>query len=769
MSKRLAVCCIWVSSIFGGLLQAQEDEQEIFSLTLNDLLELSVTSGSERAEKLRYTPASIQVLTKEQIKQRGYTSLSEAITDFSGFDLSTSYGSEHTTFYQRGYRTPSAQRTLVMINGIINNRLWSHDFPANRQIPLTGIERVEVLSGPAGAVYGPNAFLGVINIITQKGKDLESDEHHLTMQVQMADFDSKGLDFTVLGKQQGLSYWLSAKVYESDGPELEDMATWDFTNEQYLSDERFWGPVLNYKYNGVPYGEYVSKNQEQGVFGEISYDGLTAGVNHWITHTGYGVQFSFDRGQPNATWSKRTNMYYLEYDHVFSSGFGVKSFLRYRTEQRYGNWAEASPDKNSENSQYSFVTISDWNSFNSSWQARQDYDYQYSDSLHLAAGIKYERKELTKAYEICGYWASAYCSLEDDGQLGPYGLGKGVYYSTDSSMPVLLGALGEMDESNLIRTTDRGAYFRASLKMPGWSLSGAIRWDNNSTYGTFIKPRVAATYDYNERNTFKIIYATAFQEPAPIQLYGGWNGRNANPNLLPEEVRDLSLIWMYQSGAWFSDWSAFYSKYKNVIKEEADNAGKRDVKGIEWRVKYEMDNHWFDAAQISSYINYSYTDVTSYINYDHQRGRWIGSGSAACKQDSTLCEEYRLPLGDIAPHKLNIGFNVPVTSQWSVNTRFNYVSSRHLYLRNPLRAQGIKLGDYLTTNLNLTWRSDRLSVHVKINNLFDSQIYHSGLGPADSGNAFTSADGNLSRTQGFYNSVLPQVGRNWEVVVTASF
>ncbi|CAM4253441.1 TonB-dependent receptor plug domain-containing protein [Pseudoalteromonas byunsanensis] len=752
-----------------GMLQAQSTEKEIFSLTLDDLLELSVTSGSDRAEKLRHTPASIQVLTKEQIKQRGYTHLTEVIADLSGFDLSTSYGSDYTTFFQRGYRTPSTQRTLVMINGIINNQLWSHDFPANQQIPLTGIERIEVLSGPAGAVYGPNAFLGVVNIITQKGKNLDEDGHDLKMQAQMAAYDSKGLDFTILGKQQSLSYWLSAKAYESDGPGLEDMSRWGFVDEKYLSDERFWGPVLNYSYNGVPYGKYVSKNQEHGVFGEISYDGLTAGINHWMTHNGYGVQFSFDRGQPNATWSRKTSLYYLEHEHTFSLDIKIKSFYRYRIEQRYGNWAEASPDAQSEQSRYSFVTISDWNSASTSNKFRQDYEYQYSDSLHLAAGIKYERKELTKAYEICGYWASAYCSFEDDDDLGPYGLGKGVYYSTDNTMPVLLGALGDMDAVNLIKTTDRGAYLRASLKKSSWSLSGAIRWDNNSTYGTFIKPRVAATYDYNERNTFKLIYATAFQEPAPIQLYGGWNGRNSNPDLLPEEVQDLSFIWYYQNGPWFSDFSLYHSRYKNVIKEESENAGKRDITGIEWRVKYELDNPWFDAPQISSYLNYSYTYVTSYINYDHQLNVWVGKDTQACQTDNTLCEEHQVQLGDIAPHKINLGINLPVTQRFSINTRFNYISSKEFYLSNPLRDAGVKLADSLTTNMALVWNTKSWSVHFKINNLFDSQLYHSGVAQANSGSTFTDENADLLRTGGFYNSILPQVGRNWELAITASF
>ncbi|QTL34031.1 TonB-dependent receptor plug domain-containing protein [Pseudoalteromonas viridis] len=763
--KMMPLMCMLASTVSG----ANEADSGLFALELDDLLELTVTSGSNRAEQFRHTPASIQVITEQDIKQRGYTSFSEVIADLSGFDLNTSYGVDHSLFYQRGYRTPSNQRTLVMVNGVINNQLWGHDFSANRQTPLTMIERIEVLSGPAGAVYGPNAFLGVINIITKKGKALQQDGHKVSAQAQLADFGSKALDLNLLGKAGHWSYWLGIKQFKSDGPGVDDFARWDFVDEQYLSDPRFWGPVLNYGHDGVPYGQYVSKDDESGVFGEVSFDTLTLGVNNWITHNGYGLQFAFDRGQPNARWSRRTSSYYLRHETPLFDKGTLKHFIRYRSEQRYGDWAEASPDPLSAQSRNSYVTISDWNSTSSSSKVRQDYEYQYNSEVHLAAGLKYERKELTSAYEICGYFASAYCTFEDPADLGPYGLGKGVYYSTDPDMQVIRYQLKDMPDENLVTTTDKGVYFRASYKQADWSLSGAIRWDNNSVYGTFIKPRVALTYDINATNTVKAIYATAFQEPAPVQLYGGWNGRNANPELAPEEVKDLTLIWMNQSGAWFSDLSVYYSRYNNVIKEEANNAGERDVLGAEWRLRYEAENPWFDAPQISAYMNYTYTKTTSHINFDHQLGVWVGDDTPACEDDAGACGHYRVDLGDIAPHKLNLGLNLPLSTRLSINTRLNYVSEKSLYLRNPLREQGTKLGDYLVTNMSLVWQQDALSVHLKVKNLFDSQVYHAGSEQGSSGNQFRDEDGDLLRSQGFYNSIFPQVGRNWELGVTVVF
>ena len=64
-----------------------------------------------------------------------------------------------------------------MVNGKVDNHLWSHMANFSRQYPVMNIERVEVLYGPASAVYGPNAFLGVVNIITKNGMDLEDGEN----------------------------------------------------------------------------------------------------------------------------------------------------------------------------------------------------------------------------------------------------------------------------------------------------------------------------------------------------------------------------------------------------------------------------------------------------------------------------------------------------------------------------------------------------------------------------------------------------------------
>lgn len=101
----------------------------------------------------------MNVITKEDIIQRGYTSIDELLSDIPGFDVSITNGITYLNAHQRGYRTPFTQRTLILINGKNDNHLWTHMANFSRQYPINNIEKVEILYGPSSAVYGANAFL----------------------------------------------------------------------------------------------------------------------------------------------------------------------------------------------------------------------------------------------------------------------------------------------------------------------------------------------------------------------------------------------------------------------------------------------------------------------------------------------------------------------------------------------------------------------------------------------------------------------------------
>jgi outer membrane receptor for ferrienterochelin and colicins len=131
------------------------------------------TSVSKKAEKIELAPATIQVITEEDIKRRGYLDITQIFYDLPGFDVSRTFGTSYATVYQRGYRTSAlTERMLFMIDGVDDNELWTNAVYLSRQFPISNIKRIEIIYGPASTIYGPNAFTGVVNIVTKSPSDV---------------------------------------------------------------------------------------------------------------------------------------------------------------------------------------------------------------------------------------------------------------------------------------------------------------------------------------------------------------------------------------------------------------------------------------------------------------------------------------------------------------------------------------------------------------------------------------------------------------------
>ena len=453
-------------------------------MSLEELLAVEVASASGILETLREAPAAMIVVTAEEIESRGYSDLTEVLEDLPGFDTIVATGTQHLIAYQRGYRTPFMQRTLLLVNGVIDNHLWTHEAAVSRQYPLTGIERIEVLYGPAGAVYGPNAFLGVINLITHDARDLSDGERHFTSSLQYGDFETYAADASARGRSGELSYSLAARFFGSDEPGLSDYADWVFADEALLADPKIWGGVLDHAHDGNPYGRFEDRTDDWGLLGEIGYQDLTLGLVYWQVDEGYGVYYAFDHAQPNQSWLNDSLQLYLRHESEVSDGFSVKTLLKYRESRRWGGWVEAVPDERVGLSDYSFVSISDWNSENDSWKVRQDYDFRWSDLVRLTGGLKWERKRLTQAYDLCSYYAAATCSSgsnelgadalpehlgtigNPDGSIEADDLGAGVYH-TSADLQIRPGTLDGIPSGQRTTTDDIGAYLQSVVTWEG--------------------------------------------------------------------------------------------------------------------------------------------------------------------------------------------------------------------------------------------------------------------------------------------------------------
>jgi len=126
----------------------------------------TISAASRRKESIRKAPAAVTVLGKKELKR--YRTLAEVLKAVPGFYL------DHTGIKEEIYLRGVADSFLVMIDGVpLANDSSNEDYPRGLELALDYVEKVEIVRGPGSALWGADAFSGVVNVVTQRGKDLQ--------------------------------------------------------------------------------------------------------------------------------------------------------------------------------------------------------------------------------------------------------------------------------------------------------------------------------------------------------------------------------------------------------------------------------------------------------------------------------------------------------------------------------------------------------------------------------------------------------------------
>jgi iron complex outermembrane recepter protein len=146
-------------------------QAELKKLSLEQLLEVEVTSVSRREERANVAAAAVHVVTEEDIRRSGARSLPEALRLAPNLHVAQ-YSSRGWAISARGFNASFSNKLLVLIDGrTVYSPLFSGVFWDAQDTLLEDIDRIEVISGPGNTVWGANAVNGVINIITKSARD----------------------------------------------------------------------------------------------------------------------------------------------------------------------------------------------------------------------------------------------------------------------------------------------------------------------------------------------------------------------------------------------------------------------------------------------------------------------------------------------------------------------------------------------------------------------------------------------------------------------
>jgi iron complex outermembrane receptor protein len=145
--------------------------QQLKNMSLEELMNIRVTSVSKHPEKLENAASAIQVITQKEIKASGVKTLAEALRLASNLQVAQVNASQWA-ISARGFDNVLSNKLLVLIDGrIVYTPLYAGVFWDVQNLLLDDIDRIEVISGPGGTLWGANAVNGVINIITKKAAD----------------------------------------------------------------------------------------------------------------------------------------------------------------------------------------------------------------------------------------------------------------------------------------------------------------------------------------------------------------------------------------------------------------------------------------------------------------------------------------------------------------------------------------------------------------------------------------------------------------------
>jgi iron complex outermembrane receptor protein len=155
----------------GGAAQPGAAPQDLKTLSLEELMQLEVTTVSRAPERRIDTPAAVSVITGEDIRRYGVDTLADALRLADSVSVSRFNGGSWA-IATRGFSAITNNKMLVMIDGrSVYTPLFGGVFWEAQHVPLPDLERIEIIRGPAGTLWGPNAVNGVINIITKPASD----------------------------------------------------------------------------------------------------------------------------------------------------------------------------------------------------------------------------------------------------------------------------------------------------------------------------------------------------------------------------------------------------------------------------------------------------------------------------------------------------------------------------------------------------------------------------------------------------------------------
>ncbi len=573
-------------------LSAEESMNELLSMSLDELMQVEITSSTLTPESLKTVPSAVSVYTHEEIKRLGLDVLGELMNLVPGFQSYRSSGSSlETPFSSRGRRigTTTAE-ILVLIDGLrFDSPRSSGSSILAPNYPLKYIEKVEFIRGPGAAIYGSNAMMGIINITTRSNVNEVS--------VAYGSYNRQQIYLQTSQKFSGVNVDFFAHTEKDDGESFNVIDTFNSPTRTNTDDPRkltdlnlkfnWENTNLNFSYNEFEVKNFYELNNISNDFnsrdGQIASISLTHKLNWQAVESTFNLSFNHVNATVNGQLTPARQLAPISAPTSNEPLFVSANFKKY-TETRalwHNNW-----------------TINEQSNLQFGFEVR------HIDAPEAIASNNYDLAALSDKQFPIDYYGSLLPTTP---------------VQTESARRIV-GVYTQYQQQLLESTR----------------LTLGLRYDQFSGIDAQISPRIGLVQEINQHHSVKLLYGEAFRAPSESEL----NLLNnpfllGNPDLEPETVKSLDLIWVGQWVHTGVSLGYFENRFDNSIVAtdigsgtfQYMNKNQDPSKGYELEISHELNQHWLirgNATFLNQLPELSFREAQHFasVTINYQQVNW---------------------------------------------------------------------------------------------------------------------------------------------------
>ncbi|MBI3902618.1 MAG: TonB-dependent receptor [Nitrosomonadales bacterium] len=669
--------CIFLALAWIGSSAAQSFEEEDIAMAYGDLDTISIATGSKQL--LRRAPSVATVITAEEIKAMGARDLDDVMESVPGVHVTRSASSSFSIYTIRGIgsnQTTNPQ-VLMLQNGIQFGSMYRGDRGQAIGAPLLeNIERIEIIRGPGSALYGADAFSGVINIITRDadaapGTRLGARAGSFSSQNVWVQYGSQHDDFNVAAYLQ---------AGRSDG------AGQNIAADAATRVNRAFGGTSSYAPGALSTGDKVVDAQL-----DFGYDKwrLRGGYKWRSAGTGSGISYALDPiGREKA---ERINADLSWNDAQFTQNWGLGvtgSYLQYTEDMSYQMFPPGTV--------FPTGTFTDGMMGMPGRRERQfrlagNADYNGFAGHRIRLGAGHEDLNMYQIRTLKNFLLNAAGV--------PIPAGPVIDYAAIQPHQLPHRRFNDyayvQDEWNLARD---------------WSLTAGVRNDNFSDFGSSTNPRLALVWDATYDLTAKLMYGQAFRAPSFNEQYGVNPTADGNPNIKPERIKTMETAFSWQAR---KELKLNLNLFRHIMRDTIRPVAKPGGVGAQFT----------NTGQLHG----SGTEVEAVWDAGH-----TVRVTANLALQKTVDESTNTDAG-YAPHKHAFAkADWRMAGNWMLSPQLDWVGDRRR-AKGDIRPQ---VPDYTTVDLTLhnTQEKGKLDFTASVHNLFNAAALEPTLYVAPPGN-----------------------------------